>query len=504
MAENRNAGVKSKKIKRREAVFDGGGHGRRTKNWLASSGGPNAVTLGNLQTQRDRARDLARKVGWVASAIETVAADIIGDGIKPTAKSDDDKFNSDVNLLWEDFVEEADADGVQDLYGLQILSASAMIEAGECFARIRPRRISDGLTVPVQIQILEAEFVPLEECIGMRPAKNSNVIKQGIEFDAVGKRVAYWMYRNHPNDYSGIGLIDNTNLVRVPASEVCHLYRAVRPGQVRGIPWISSVILRIRDMLEYEDAEVIRKKTAAMFVAFVTRPDGEGSPLPDDDDDDEDEEEVTETALEAGTVQILQPGEEIVFSQPSESGDSFRPFLVHNLRLLAAAIGGQYEGISGDYSDSNFSTSRMSRMQIERRMKSIRSRFNFQFNKPIRKAVIEKAILIGALVAPKYLSKPSSYLRAQWISPAWPYANPKEEVAADILQISAGLSDRESKALERGRNVTEIDQAQHRDNERADKLGLKYVSDGRHMVKNPEPSDDDGEAKAKSKKGGDE
>ena len=54
-----------------------------------------------------------------------------------------------------------------------------------------------------------------------------------------------------------------------------HLFDRLRPGQVRGVPWFAPVILKLRDLDEYDDAELVRKKIEACFAAFVTGADDE-------------------------------------------------------------------------------------------------------------------------------------------------------------------------------------------------------------------------------------
>ena len=475
---------------KREAAFDGGSTGRRTRNWIADSGGINALTLGSLQMQRNRARDLARKVPWAASAIEAVAADIVGQGIRPSSQAKDTKFRSALEALWREWVMESDADQVVSYYGQQMLAVRTVIEAGECFIRFRPRRISDGLTVPLQIQILEPEFVPLDNAFGMWP-KPGNIIKQGIEFDKLGKRVAYWIYKNHPFDYSGLGGFNSLEISRVPASEVMHVYKPLRPGQIRGLPWLSSVILRVRDLLEYEDAELVRKKVAAMFVAFVTKNATGENPLPEDEDiyGDDGDDEVAPTSLESGSVQILDNQEDVKFSNPPDSGNNYEAFLKSQLRAIAVAVGATYEAMTGDYSDSNFSSARMSRNTTQRRTKPFQDTINFQMNRPVMARFIETAILAGELKAPGYLDNPRDYTRTDWVAPGWPYTNSKEEAAADELRIKAGLASRRKVVRERGDEVEDIDAEQAADNARADSLDLKYTSDGRYAIKAvPEPA----------------
>jgi capsid protein len=62
----------------------------------------------------------------------------------------------------------------------------------------------------------------------------------------------------------------------VPAAQAMHTYCILRPGQVRGVPWLAPVMLAMRDLDDYRDAERMRKKTEACLAGIVTRPEGSG------------------------------------------------------------------------------------------------------------------------------------------------------------------------------------------------------------------------------------
>src|SRR5205814_1031408 len=141
------------------------------------------------------------------------------------------------------------ADGTLDFYGLEAQVAGAMVAGGECFVRRRVRLKSDGLSVPLQLQVLEPDYVPLSFNL---LTDNGGFIRQGIEFNAIGQRVAYWMYRQHPADASVLPVLDATPY-RVPASEVLHVYDAIsRPGQLRGEPWLTRALAIMKDIDEYD------------------------------------------------------------------------------------------------------------------------------------------------------------------------------------------------------------------------------------------------------------
>ena len=211
-------------------AYTSAGHGRRAVSWMAPSTGPTSGLTGDLGTLINRSRAALRNDPWAAAGINKLVANIVGTGIKPKSDAEDDSFRKELQQLFLDWTDESDADCVLDFYGQQSLAARAMLEAGECFIRLRPRKPEDNLPVPLQVQVLEAEFVPWSYNDQLA---NGHTIRAGIEFNKIGKRVAYWMHKAHPvEEFS----IDTADLHRVATSEVLHLYEPLRPGQLRGQP----------------------------------------------------------------------------------------------------------------------------------------------------------------------------------------------------------------------------------------------------------------------------
>ena len=152
-------------------------------NALVASGGPRLLA---------RARELVVTNGYAANACEAFASNLVGDGIKPSSLIEDAALRDRVQRLWLAWTDEADADGLTDFYGLQAMAAREMFVAGECFVRMRPRRAEDGLTVPLQLQLLQAEMLPFEKTEELEGGRR---IRCGIEFDAIGRRIAYHFRR---------------------------------------------------------------------------------------------------------------------------------------------------------------------------------------------------------------------------------------------------------------------------------------------------------------------
>lgn len=460
------------------------GTGRRSVAMRAPSYGPNSAIQFSGTQLRDQARDADRKNLTAHTISDRLVSNMIGTGIRPQPAS------GKAEKLWNKWSVEASSDGLLDFYGLQAQIARAMVVSGECFVRIRVRRPEDGLTVPLQVQVLESDFVPANknEALG-----GGSYIQQGIEFNAIGKRVAYWMHQKHPGDNSVVGLV-NSLPVRVDASEVLHIFDAIsaRPGQIRGETWLTQGLGKLKDFDSYEDAELKRKELAALLMAFIRKNVPEGMSLEDLKkvwgDEAEMSDGVGEIALEAGTAQYLEMGESVEWSKPTDVGGQYEVFIKQQYRALSAAAGLLYEQVTGDFSNLNDRTWRAAFNEFKRRCEMWQHHLIvFQFCRPVwdRWAALAR---MGNNLSVKDTVQPP------WVPQAWPYINPKQDIEASDMEMRAGLASRSQKASERGKNSADIDAEQAEDNKRADRLGLKYDSDARKSksgaTAKPKASDD--------------
>ncbi len=279
---------------------------------------------------RDRSRDLVRNNPYAAKAAHAVVSNLVGTGIMPRARAGDAAVNDRADRLWARFAEACDADGLTDFSGLQALIVRAMVESGECLVRIRERRIEDGLAVPLQLQLLEPDHLDAGKTDEL---PGGGFVVQGVEFDALGRRRAYWLYPVHPGE---VAMFRRAALVSqpVPAASVLHLFDRLRPGQVRGVPWFAPVILKLRDLDDYDDAELVRKKIEACFAAFVTGSDDEETLGRASADADCRRVE----SFEPGMIEYLAPGKDVKFATPSHAG-GHAPYMRVQLHAIAAGVG---------------------------------------------------------------------------------------------------------------------------------------------------------------------
>lgn len=458
-------------------AYDGAGGGRRFRDFYAPALGPNAALAGSLDVLRNRSRAAVRSNPWAANAIDALTANLVGTHIKPEPQFPDPEFRKRVAELWADWTDEADADGVTDFYGLQAIAATGLFEAGEIFGRLRPRLLSDGLSVPLQVQLLEAEHVPTWKT---ELVPGGGKIIAGIELGLLGQRVAYHMYPEHPGEMVATpGAVD---LVRVPAGSVIHVFKRRRPGQMRGEPQSSRVTLRLNNLDEYDDAELERKKAAANIAGVLecTDPALAAEALGSLQSNPDLPATALETKLEPGTVVPAYPGWKFSSHTPADVGPNFDVFVKHQLHGLAAGMGLPFEELAWDFSESTYSSARQAMLQHRRRIEPLRHHvLVFQFCRAVWTAWMDAAVASGALRAPGYATRRREYQRVKWIAQGWPWIDPLKDGQAAELRVRNGFTSRSAVVAEDGENVTQVDEENRQDNERADRMGLRYDSDGR-------------------------
>lgn len=450
-------------------LYDGAGQGRRTRGFFAPTTGPTSAIAASGETLRNRSRALMRSNPWAFNAGETFVANLVGTGIKPRSLAKDPTLRAAIHQLWADWTDEADATGSTDFYGLQYLIGRGLFDGGEVFVRLRPRRLEDGLSVPLQLQVLEPEHVPLWR---NETLPNGNVVKAGIEFDPIGRRVAYYMTREHPGE-GFTGRATDVGEVRIPASEVLHIFRPLRAGQVRGEPWLSRVLLRLHDLDAYEDAELVRKKNAAMQVGSVTLPDPEkASEIVGELHDQA--ASVAEVGMEPGGIMVFGPGEHFEVSQPADVGPNFITFEEQMLRAIAAGTGVTYEMLTGDLSKVSYSSIRAGTLEFRRRCEAlIYHVLAFSFRTIWERWFVE-AVLAGALPisATRFRAERRELLRAAWVPPGWQWVDPLKEVTAKVMEMDHLMTSPTRVAAERGDDVEQLDEEIRDDLQRRESLGL--------------------------------
>ena len=446
--------------------FEGAGYGRRLKNFNPSRSHINIAIEFAGRTLVKRARYLVENAALAGNAVDVWAAWVVGEGIRPRVPSSvSDEKRKAVRKLWKRWIREADADNQTNYYGMQERVAREVYIAGEVFIRRRIRRPGDMRSVPLQLQLLPSEMLDLSYNINL---DNGNYIRMGIEFDKIGRRIAYHFWTKHPDDF--ITQFPPKLRTRVPAEEVAHIFDARQGQQIRGLSKFARAIVKLFSLDSYNDAELERKRVAALYAGFVTKT-GEGSAL-DNPDPNGDQSEAPE--LQPGAMVVLENGEDVKFSSPADVGGSYEPFQYRTALEVAAALSIPYAYLTGDMTRGNFSNVRTDIINFRRKFGQHQSNVMIpQFCERVWEWWLDVAELADMLAVDDDMRDESH------MPPRMDWVDPRADVDAEAKAVRNGFKTRDQVVASQGGDLDEFDEARARENASADKHGLVYDSDPR-------------------------
>ncbi len=234
----------------------------RASSWAASGGSATAEVGAAAPTVARRARDAVRNDPYAARIVDLWTGNAVGAGITTRWP---DKAHAQAWRRWAESTA-CDAEGRLDLYGLQALVMRAVVESGECFVRFLMSAPSPANPIGLRLQVLESDHLDTARTGLVDGAPTI----QGISLGEAGEPIGYWLHRVHPGAAWILPGATWLRSERVAASEVLHIYRKRRPGQLRDVSWLAPVLTRLRDLGDYEAALLMKAKIEACLAAVVS------------------------------------------------------------------------------------------------------------------------------------------------------------------------------------------------------------------------------------------
>lgn len=456
-------------------IFEAASIGARLGDWGMSGAGPTASLTGGLATVRKRSRDAERNNPIAKGGIDSFVSNLVGTDISPNWNLDNKDQKDELQQLWIDSQLEADFYGISDFYGTIEIACRSMIRDGEVLGRFHEVDPSEGLLVPLQVQLLEADHLD-HTYHDISPLGNE--IRFGIEWRK-GRRYRYWLWDDHP----GENYLHGSDLTRKPvdAADIVHVFRPMRAGQARGIGWLAPVLIKLREIDICDDAELVRKKIAALWGGFIY---SDSPPSPRTTTGGElkgiDSSGISSIELKAGTFPVLKNGFKVQFHQSPDVGNNYLGFMKTQLREVARGFGPTYEQLTGDLEGVNFTSLRAGLIEFRRLCETIIARtLIFQYCRPYVNRWIRAAVLNGAtktISVSEYLRNPRAFHRVDWNPDGWDFVQPVVDRVAEQMDIRNGLETRGQKIAKRGGNVEQVDRQNAAEKANAEANGLVYDS----------------------------
>jgi lambda family phage portal protein len=457
------------------------------KSWGTHSEGPTSVVLDSLPTLRSRARYLGRNDPHTGAAYRALVNGLVGSGMSPRSRTGDAETDEDLDARWALFAAECMAGEDYGFSGAQHVLAGGAFESGSAMFRRLPRTMADGLSVPLQIEILEADMLDTsKDTSAFRKAStDGHTIVGGIEFDAQGRRAFYHVYKQHPSESSSSL---STESVPVPADDIAHFYLPGRPGQVQGAPRISPVIQAINQMDGYRLSERIRKRVAASLVAFVLGAEESGFVNAEAEDGSASPARLLED-VQPGAIIPVGDGTSVTLSQPAADA-SYSDFNVTEDHRVAAGLGVTYELMTGDLKRVNWASYRVGHVPFRADMEQLRESF-------FTPMALDRVYgwFITALRASGQLSYSVAVPRPEWSDPLHIDVDRLKEAKADTERLANKTSSYQDTVARGGKDWRKTIDAIAEAEAYAKSKGVSLDSVSQNVTVEDKETDDDGNRK---------
>ncbi len=423
---------------RRRRSYAGAIVSRLTSDWMSTQASADAEIRTSIKKLRDRSREMVRNNPYAKQAKRTTQVNVVGSGIKLQSqvqqvrgRKPSEAINRLIEEKWHLWTraQYCDVAGRHSFHMMEWLATGALPESGEALFRII-RRPFGGSKVPLALEMIESDVLD-EEYQGPTLAKLSEW-RMGVEINEWGRPVRYAFLTRHPGDYWFQNAPQKGDKhVFLRAADVIHLFLPERPQQHRGVPWFHSVMADAHQLQGYEEAAVIRARAGASVMGFVTSPEGEL-----EGDDVEADRRISE--FEPGMWKYLEPGQNVSVPNISSPDQQYEMFVKNKVRRFASGFGCSYETLSRDFSETNYSSSRLSLLEDREHWKVIQSYLIENFHNRVFREWLDLAVLAGELPFDDYDTRPERYDTPRWMARGWDWVDPLKEAKAYRQMEQAG------------------------------------------------------------------
>ena len=451
---------------RSQLALSGGYTGARIdraqlSRWMPTGGSPQTDIIRDLPMLRARSRDQMRNAPVALGALNTTVSHTVGTGLTYTPAIDADFLGLDDEQAeaWQDDVKRrfsvwaaspnCDCARKLDFYGLQELAFRSFLESGDTFV-LTPRMARHNKPARLALQLIEADRV----CNPSRAADTATVI-DGIEIDpASGEALACHVARQHPGGVLTAGNVwDKVGFYGTDTGRrnVLHIFKPLRPGQVRGVPWIAPILEPLKQLGRWSDAELNAAVVSGLMATFIKMDPTAFDSLYDEDAQGAIIESASKWSgeMESGKAINLMPGESIESPTPGRPNPAFDPFWTAMVRQIGMALEMPYEVLVMHF-QSSYSAARAALLMAWKSFRSKRDMLAKTMCQPVLELWLADEVAEGRISAPGFFA--DDVVRAAWCAAIWTgdgpgSIDPAKEVDAAQKRVDLGISTKQAESI---------------------------------------------------------
>lgn len=299
--------------------------------------GRSAYPLIERKIARERSRLEASNNSWYAGMLRTASNHIVGPGPRVQFTTNNPLLNARLEAEWMHF-----ATQIHFAEKLRI-AIETYWRDGEVFGM---RTRNPGARIDLNLRLYEPDQVsqPYQYIRDIS-------IEDGIRVDSLGRMVECWIYDFHPGDAMG-GIGNSISGKWYPGSDVWHLFRADRPGQLRGIPRCTPAIDHLAKMRRFGVATLSAAEQAANWAVFIKTTSNQVVPARPNQD-------LMAVEWERNAMNFMPAGWEPAMLEPKHPATTNEMYQRTELMYFCRCANMPYSLAAGTSKDSNFSAAKM-------------------------------------------------------------------------------------------------------------------------------------------------
>lgn len=461
---------------RKRDAYKGAEVHRLLADWVTTLMHPDDEMRWNVRRMRARARDLSRNNPYARAFLNMLAVNVVGPhGVachpqvrnNPQAGAENgqgvlaEHINRRIKEGWAEWSKRPTVDGRLSLTALSQLLVKSCARDGEIF--VREWNTFEGNRFGYALEPIDPDQV--DEQLNRPAAEGSGEVRLGVEVDQFGRPIGYHVW-NKPDRMVGGGIGDPREQVRIPAAEVIHCLTPERVNQTRGLTWFFPVMVPLKMLAGYTEAELVASRTAAAKMGFFQkRGENSAGEIPVDPT-------TGNITMEAnpGVIDFAPDGYEFAAWDPEHPTSQFGAFVKTMLREIASGLGVSYAALANDLESVNYSSMR-SGLLIEREtFTTLQEWWIDSFLSRVYRSWLSASLLSGAISLDS--RDPRKYYAVKWSARRWPWVDPLKDTQAGVEGIQTGLASRTDLLAEQGKEFDEVLEALAREAEQAKQKGV--------------------------------
>lgn len=368
---------------------------------------------------------------------------------------------------WKDWQrpQNCDAGGRYSFAQLCRLMIASACRDGEVL--IRYQLGPDAGPYAFRLHVIDPEWLDVDYCEDLA---NGNYIRNGVEVDIWGRAQAYHMLALHPapTTYNYYG----RRYERIDTRSAHLAFLPELIGQLRGLPWTTTALIRMKMLEGYEEAALVAARVGASKMGAIKSEHPEGYTGT--------EKTTTGDILEGtepGQWKHLPPGTSLETWDPTYPHGEFGEFVRAGLRAISAGLGVSHAGLSNDLEKVNYSSARVGVLEERELWMALQDWFVDTVLYPIYCRWLDLALLTGAVKIkgqPLRAEQREKYQRVRFVGRRWGWVDPLKDANAKIAELKYGITTLGEIHREKGKDTDDLLEEAAALKKKLEALGLEF------------------------------